>query len=223
MSLFINIKPKRFAYSRIYTLILIHKVMKNHLFLTDELLVELYANGNNEAFETLLNRYKSRVYSYIYFIVRNKDLCEDVFQETFIKAITTIKQGKYIDNGRFLAWINRIAHNLIIDYFRRNQNENTCSFENEDFQLLNISNLCDKSIEDCLMHEQVMTDVACLVDYLPSNQQQVIRMRYYEDLSFKEIAEKTGVSINTALGRMRYAVLNMRKIAEENNMQLELN
>lgn len=197
--------------------------MKNELFLTDEELVKLYADGNNNAFETLLNRYKSRVYSYIYFIVRNKDICEDVFQETFIKAITTIKQGRYVESGKFLGWINRIAHNLIIDYFRRAQNENTSSSDNADFDVFNSTHLSDKNIEDYMVREQVMCDVARLVDFLPNTQQEVIRMRYYEDLSFKEIAEKTGVSINTALGRMRYAVLNMRRIAEENNMQLELN
>ncbi|MBN1463626.1 MAG: sigma-70 family RNA polymerase sigma factor [Paludibacteraceae bacterium] len=197
--------------------------MKNELFLTDEELVKLYADGNNNAFETLLNRYKSRVYSYIYFIVRNKDICEDVFQETFIKAITTIKQGRYVESGKFLGWINRIAHNLIIDYFRRAQNENTSSSDNADFDVFNTTHLSDKNIEDYMVREQVMCDVARLVDFLPNTQQEVIRMRYYEDLSFKEIAEKTGVSINTALGRMRYAVLNMRRIAEENNMQLELN
>lgn len=197
--------------------------MKNQTILTDEELVGLYVDGNNGAFEMLLSRYKSRVYSYIYFIVRNKDICEDVFQETFIKAITTIKQGRYIDNGRFLAWINRIAHNLIIDYFRRTQSENTSSCNHSDFDILSTTQSPEKTIEDCMINEQIMRDVARLVDYLPCYQQEVIRMRYYEDLSFKEIAEKTGVSINTALGRMRYAVLNMRRIAEENNMMLELN
>lgn len=197
--------------------------MKNEPFLTDEELVKLYADGNNNAFETLLDRYKSRVYSYIYFIVRNKDICEDVFQETFIKAITTIKQGRYVESGKFLGWINRIAHNLIIDHFRRAQNENTSSTDNTDFDVLNSTHLSDKNIEDYMVREQVMCDVARLVDFLPNTQQEVIRMRYYEDLSFKEIAEKTGVSINTALGRMRYAVLNMRRIAEENNMHLEWN
>ncbi len=197
--------------------------MKHQTLLTDEQLVKLYTDGNNSAFETLLNRYKSRVYSYIYFIVRDKNVCEDVFQETFIKVITTIKQGRYTDNGRFLAWVNRIAHNLIIDYFRRSQNENTSPTENSDFDILTTTKSSDKTIEDTMVQEQVMTDVARLVDYLPKNQKDVIRMRYYDDLSFKEIAEKTGVSINTALGRMRYAVLNMRRIAEENNLHLELN
>ncbi len=197
--------------------------MKSYIELTDAELVKMYADGNNEAFETLLNRYKSRVYSYIYFIVRNRDVCEDVFQETFIKAITTIKQGRYKENGKFLAWINRIAHNLTIDYFRKNQSENTCSNDDYDYDLLNLSELADRNIEDDLVYCQVLSDVSRIVDHLPENQQEVIKMRYYDNLSFKEIAEKTGVSINTALGRMRYAIMNMRKIADDSKMYLELN
>lgn len=197
--------------------------MKNTALLSDEQLVKSYQLGSNEAFEVLLNRYKGRVYSYIYLIVRNRDLCEDIFQETFVKVITTIKQGKYVDSGKFLAWINRIAHNLIIDNFRKDQNENTCTNDDFGYDLFNNAAFSDNSIEETLVREQILTDVARLVDLLPENQQEVIRMRYYEDLSFKEIADKTGVSINTALGRMRYAILNMRRIAEEKNVILELN
>jgi len=197
--------------------------MKSYKSLADEELVKLYADGNNSAFEVLLKRYKSKVYSYIYFVVRNREVCEDVFQETFIKAITTIKQGRYVENGKFLAWINRIAHNLIIDYFRREQNENTCSNDEYGYDLFDTVHLTDSSVEDNLVRDQVMKDVARLVDSLPKTQQEVIRLRYYEDLSFKEIAEKTGVSINTALGRMRYAVMNMRRIAEEKDILLVLN
>lgn len=191
------------------------------MLLTDDELVRLYTAGCNDAFETLLRRHKKRVYSYIYFIVRNRTLCEDIFQETFLKVITTIKQGRYTESGKFLAWINRIAHNLIIDHFRREQNENTQSNDNYDYDLLNNAKLSDLSIEDELVRKQVMADVARLVDYLPENQKEVIRMRYYDDLSFKEIAEKTGVSINTSLGRMRYALLNMRRIAEEKDILLK--
>jgi RNA polymerase sigma factor (sigma-70 family) len=197
--------------------------MKSYKSLADEELVKLYADGNNSAFEVLLKRYKSKVYSYIYFVVRNREVCEDVFQETFIKAITTIKQGRYVENGKFLAWINRIAHNLIIDYFRREQNENTCSNDDYGYDLFDTVHLADSSVEDNLVRDQVMKDVARLVDSLPKTQQEVIRLRYYEELSFKEIAEKTGVSINTALGRMRYAVMNMRRIAEEKDILLVLN
>jgi RNA polymerase sigma factor (sigma-70 family) len=190
--------------------------------LTDDELVRLYEIGTNQAFEILLLRYKSKVYTYIYLIVRNRDLTEDIFQDTFIKAIATIQQGRYVESGKFLAWINRIAHNLIIDYFRREKNENTFSADAVDYDIVNNAKLSEKSIEDSMSNEQVMTDVTRLIDLLPESQQRVIRMRFFEDLSFKEIAEKTDVSINTALGRMRYALLNMRKIAAEKDVYLEL-
>ena len=196
--------------------------MKNICQLTDEILVKLYEDGNNQAFEILLSRYKSKVYTYIYLIVRNKELTEDIFQETFIKAIATIQQGRYVETGRFLGWVNRIAHNLIIDHFRREKNENTFSADGLDYDIINNSKLSEKSVEDTINNEQVLTDVTHLIDYLPQSQQEVVRMRFFEDLSFKEIAERTEVSINTALGRMRYALLNMRRIAHENDIQLEL-
>lgn len=196
--------------------------MNNLIQLTDEMLVKLYENGNNEAFEVLLLRYKSKVYTYIYLIVHNRELAEDIFQDTFIKAINTIQQGRYVETGRFLAWINRIAHNLIIDHFRREKNENTFSSDGLEYDLVNNAKLSEKSVEDTISNEQVLCDVVNLVNYLPESQQEVVRMRFFEDLSFKEIAEKTDVSINTALGRMRYALLNMRKIANENNIHLEI-
>jgi RNA polymerase sigma-70 factor (ECF subfamily) len=196
--------------------------MKNICQLTDEILVKLYEDGNNQAFEILLSRYKSKVYTYIYLIVRNKELTEDIFQETFIKAIATIQQGRYVETGRFLGWVNRIAHNLIIDHFRREKNENTFSADGLEYDIINNSKLSEKSVEDTINNEQVLTDVTHLIDYLPQSQQEVVRMRFFEDLSFKEIAERTEVSINTALGRMRYALLNMRRIAHENDIQLEL-
>ena len=198
------------------------KVMETVNQLTDEELVKLYESGNNQAFETLLLRYKSKVYTYIYLIVRNRELSEDIFQDTFIKAIATIQQGRYVESGKFLAWINRIAHNLIIDHFRREKNENTYSADAVDYDIVNNSKLSEKSIEDTISNEQVLVDVVHLIDLLPTSQQKVIRMRYFEDLSFKEIAEKTDVSINTALGRMRYALLNMRRIAAEKDVYLEM-
>mgnify|MGYP003594736861 FL=1 len=182
----------------------------------------MYEDCNNQAFEILLSRYKSKVYTYIYLIVRNKELTEDIFQETFIKAIATIQQGRYVETGRFLGWVNRIAHNLIIDHFRREKNENTFSADGLEYDIINNSKLSEKSVEDTINNEQVLTDVIHLIDYLPQSQQEVVRMRFFEDLSFKEIAERTEVSINTALGRMRYALLNMRRIAHENDIQLEL-
>ena len=190
--------------------------------LTDDELVKLYETGNNKAFEILMLRYKSKSYTYIYLIVRNRELAEDIFQDTFIKAIATIQQGRYVESGKFLAWINRIAHNLIIDHFRREKNENTFSADAVDYDIVNNAKLSEKSVEDTISNEQVLADVVHLIDFLPATQQKVIRMRYFEDLSFKEIAEKTDVSINTALGRMRYALLNMRRIAAENDVYLEI-
>lgn len=196
--------------------------MKKLVQLTDGELVKLYQDGNNAAFEVIINRYRSRVYSYIFLIVQNKDIAEDVFQDTFIKAITNIQQGRYADSGRFLGWVNRIAHNLIIDHFRKEKKENTFSTDGLEYDFVNNSKYSEKSVEDVISNEQVMRDVVQLIDFLPESQQSVVRMRYFQQLSFKEIAERTDVSINTALGRMRYALMNMRKIATENNLQLEI-
>lgn len=196
--------------------------MKNLIQLADEQLVQLYENGNNSAFEVLLDRYKSKVYTYIFLIVRNKELTEDIFQDTFIKAIATIQQGRYVESGRFLGWINRIAHNLIIDYFRREKNENTFSTDGLEYDYVNNSKYSEKSMEDVIFNEQVLRDVVHLIDFLPATQQEVVRMRFFEELSFKEIAERTDVSINTALGRMRYALMNIRRIAQEKNIYLEI-
>ena len=190
--------------------------------MTDEELVEHYAQGNNIAFDVLLNRHKDNVYSYIYFIVRNTELAEDIFQETFVKAIITIKQGRYTENGKFRAWISRIAHNLIIDNFRQEKNEQMVSNDEFEIDLFNNQKFSDGTIEDELVKAQILTDVKKLIEYLPDNQKEVLILRYYQDLSFKEIADITGVSINTALGRMRYAILNMRKMAEEKNMILTM-
>ena len=188
--------------------------------MTDEELVVSYSEGNNSAFDCLLARHKSNIYNYIFFIVKNRELSEDIFQETFVKAIITIKQGRYVENGKFRAWITRIAHNLIIDHFRQEKNENTVSNDEMPVDLLNNASLCDQTIEESIIKDQIFTDVRKLIEYLPKNQREVLEMRYYQDLSFKEISEITGVSINTALGRMRYAILNMKKMADENNMIL---
>ncbi len=194
--------------------------MTNLRKMTDEQLVVAYAEGNNSAFDILLNRHRTNVYSYIYFIVRNRELAEDIFQETFVKAIITIKQGRYTENGKFRAWISRIAHNLIIDNFRQEKNEQTISNDDCEVDLFNNSKLSDGTVEDMMVKEQILSDVKRLVEYLPDNQKEVLILRYYQDLSFKEIADITGVSINTALGRMRYAILNMRRMADEKNMIL---
>lgn len=188
--------------------------------LTDDQLVAMYAKGSNEAFDTLLSRHQSRVFSYILHIVKNRDLAEDVFQETFVKAIMTIKQGRYTENGKFSAWITRIAHNLIIDFYRQEKSENTVSTDEDETNLLNRKDLCEDNIEDAMVVEQIHKDVKRIIQALPDSQREVLVMRYYKNMSFKEIADATNVSINTALGRMRYAILNMRRIAEENNIVL---
>lgn len=194
--------------------------MDNFKKMTDECLVVLYAEGVNQAFDTLLTRYKNRLYSYIYFIVRNTELAEDIFQETFVKAIMTIKQGKYTENGKFPAWLTRIAHNLIIDHFRQERNENVVSNDDSETDLFNNMKLSQGSVELDIISDQIQQDIRQLITLLPNNQQEIVRMRFYQDLSFKEIAENTGVSINTALGRMRYAILNLRKMADEKEMIL---
>ena len=188
--------------------------------LTDDKLVSLYADGNNEAFDTLLNRHQNRVFTYILRIVKDSEVANDIFQDTFVKAITTIKQNRYSEAGKFGAWITRIAHNLIIDYYRQERSENLQSCDLPDLDILNRKDLSEETIEDKLVTHQIHNDIKRLVKALPELQREVLVMRYYHDMSFKEIADATNVSINTALGRMRYAILNMRRIAEENNIVL---
>ena len=194
--------------------------MENLKQMTDDMLVTLYLGGNNSAFDTLLSRHQDRLFNYIYFIVRSKEVAEDIFQETFVKAIVTLQQGRYTNDGKFAAWITRIAHNLVIDQFRIERNENTVSNDETEIDLLNNAKLSEGNIENRMGNEQVLKDVRMLIDELPDCQREVVFMRYYQDMSFKEIADITGVSINTALGRMRYAVLNMRRIAAEKNVSL---
>ena len=196
--------------------------MENLKQMTDDMLVSLYLQGNNTAFDILLNRHQDRLFNYIYFIVRSKEVAEDIFQETFVKAIVTLQQGRYTNDGKFAAWITRIAHNLVIDQFRVERNENTVSNDEAEVDLLNDAKLVEGNIENQLVNDQVLKDVRMLVDELPDCQREVVFMRYYQDMSFKEIADATGVSINTALGRMRYAVLNMRRIAAEKCVSLVL-
>ena len=196
--------------------------MKIYKDKSDEQLISLYVDGMNEAFDELLERHKDRVYMYIYHAVKNDDLADDIFQDTFVKAIMTIKQGRYVENGHFPAWITRIAHNLIIDYFRQTKAENLQSTDDTDVNILNRKELSDLTIEDNLVSTQIHDDVRRLVKALPESQREVLVMRYYKNMSFKEIADTTGVSINTALGRMRYAILNMRRLADEHNIVLTL-
>ena len=188
--------------------------------LTDEQLVAQYAKGTNEAFDALLLRHKTNLFGYIIQRVKDRDLADDIFQETFVKAITTIRQGRYNEEGKFSAWICRIARNRIVDYFRQEKTEASVSTDDGTVDILNRKELADETVEDAIIDLQIEEDVRRLVGQLPQEQRRVLEMRYYEGLSFKEIAEQTGVSINTALGRMRYAILNMRRIARERNVVL---
>jgi RNA polymerase sigma-70 factor (ECF subfamily) len=188
--------------------------------LTDDKLVKLYANGNNEAFDALLERHQSRLLSMIMQQVGNRQIAEDIFQETFVKAIITLRQGNYTESGKFAAWLSRIARNLIIDHFRQEKSEASISTDDADLDILNRKELSDLTIEDDMIELQIREDVRRIIRQLPDVQRQVLIMRYYRNLSFKEIAEKTNVSINTALGRMRYAILNMRRLAKECNIEL---
>ncbi len=189
---------------------------------SDERLIALYVDGNNDAFDVLIDRHKDRVYSYILHFVKNPELADDIFQETFVKAIMTIKQNRYVENGRFSAWITRIAHNLVFDHFRKEKSENLQSTDASEIDILNRKELSESTVEDYLISKQIETDIHRLIMALPDNQREVLQMRYFKEMSFKEIASMTNVSINTALGRMRYAILNMRKMAEDNHMTLSL-
>lgn len=188
--------------------------------MTDDQLVVSYAKGTNEAFDVLLQRHQTRVYNYILQMVKDRTLSDDIFQETFVKAISTIRQGRYTESGKFPAWINRIARNLVIDFFRQEKSESSVSSDNDDFDVLNRKELAEDTVEDLLIDSQIKADVRRLIRHLPHSQRQVLVMRYYRNMSFKEIAETTGVSINTALGRMRYAIINLRRIARENRIEL---
>lgn len=196
--------------------------MSNLNNMTDDALVSLYLEGNNQAFDELLKRHKDKLYSYIFFIVRSRDIADDIFQETFVKAIVTLQQGRYNSDGKFSAWLTRIAHNLVIDQFRQERNENIISNDDSDIDLFNNTAFSEGTIEARMVNTQVMKDIRRLVNCLPDNQREVIFMRYYQSLSFKDIATITGVSINTALGRVRYAVMNLRRMAEEKNISLAL-
>lgn len=190
--------------------------------LADEQLVEMYAKGDNSAFDVLLSCYQQKLYSYILFLVHNEDTANDLFQETFVKAIVTIQQGRYVESGKFSAWLTRIAHNLIIDKYRQDKNANLISNDNDECDIFNNAALSDITVEMKIIKEQSLADVERLVKELPAVQQEVVYMRFYQNLSFKEIAEATGVSINTALGRMRYGLINLRRMVEERGIVLTL-
>ena len=190
----------------------------NHL--SDQDLVKRFIQGDKSAIEILINRHKNRVFTYIVLIVKNQELAEDIFQDTFIKVIKSLKDGKYKDNGKFVSWVIRIAHNLTIDHFRKEKQINTYSNEDYEADIFNSKKLADGNIEDVLVENQIVKEVRLLIEELPADQKQVILLRHYGGLSFKEIAEQTDVSINTALGRMRYALINLRKLIEQKNLSL---
>ncbi|MBQ7439920.1 MAG: sigma-70 family RNA polymerase sigma factor [Prevotella sp.] len=197
--------------------------MSNLDRMTDEELAMLYINGDNKAFDLLLSRNQTRLFSYILFVVHDRETANDIFQETFVKVITKLNQGKYVTSGKFSAWIMRIAHNVIMDWFREQKIEGVVD-QGEDNDLSNIpgSSILDDNIEDMYVREQVLKDAKKIMEALPPSQREVVFMRFYQDLSFKEIAEMTGVSINTSLGRMRYAILNMRRMAKKHDIMLQM-
>lgn len=197
--------------------------MKKLQDMTDEELALSYADGNNRAFDLLLLRNQSKLFSYILFVVHDRETAEDIFQETFVKVITRLQEGRYTVSGKFGAWIMRIAHNAIMDWYR-DQASMRIVDTSADNDLSNIpdADIFEGNIENRFVNSQIMTDVRRLLDALPPMQREVVYMRFYQQLSFKEIADSTDVSINTALGRMRYALLNMRRMAKANNMVLQL-
>jgi len=190
---------------------------------SDQELVRRFIQGDQSSIETLINRHKNKVYTYIILIVKNQQLAEDIFQDTFIKVIRSLKEGKYRDNGKFVSWVIRIAHNLTIDHFRKEKQFSTFSNEDYEADIFNTRKLADGTIEDILVENQIVHEVKLLIEELPEDQKQVILLRHYGGLSFKEIAEQTGVSINTALGRMRYALINLRKLIEQKKLSLTKN
>ncbi|WP_420552794.1 RNA polymerase sigma factor [Tenacibaculum aiptasiae] len=186
---------------------------------SDSVLVKNYINGKELAIELLIKRHQQRLYSFIYSKIQDRDTTEDIFQDTFIKVIRTLKRGSYNEEGKFLPWVMRIAHNLIIDYFRKSNRMPT--FNNtDDFDIFSVLSDGALNAENQIIKEQILSDVKDLVEELPEEQKEVLKMRIYNDMSFNEISENTGVSINTALGRMRYALINLRKIVEKNKIIL---
>jgi len=190
------------------------------ILVPDHELVSRFIQGDQSALDELINRHKNKIYTYILLTVKKQQLAEDIFQDTFIKIIKSLLRDRYKDNGKFVPWAMRIAHNLIIDHYRREKQLQVISNDNYETDLFNNKSFADKSIEDELVSDQITEDIRKLIDLLPSDQREVVLLRHYAGLSFKEIAEQTEVSINTALGRMRYALINLRKMIQENNMSL---
>lgn len=190
--------------------------------MTDEELAIMYVDGDNKAFDLLLSRNQEKLFTYILLVVRDREMANDMFQETFFKVVSRLQQGKYIANGKFSAWLMRIAHNVIMDWYRQQRAQNIVDAPKEN-DLSNVgSTLLESSREGELVSNQVMEDVRRMMSHLPASQREVVFMRFYQQMSFKEIAEATGVSINTALGRMRYAILNLRRMTREHQLTLQM-
>ena len=190
--------------------------------ISDHELINRYLNGDHYCLESLVHRHKQKVFSYILLVVKDKQLADDIFQDTFIKVINTLRSGIYKEEGKFIQWVMRIAHNLIIDYFRKAQRLSIVENSSEDGDIFENLQIIDDSVEDKIILDQIHEDVRKLVDLLPEEQRKVLIMRHYSDMSFKEIAEQTDVSINTALGRMRYALINLRKLIEQKEITLTI-
>lgn len=190
---------------------------------TDYELIKQFINNDPTALEELISRHKDRVYTYIFMYMKNEQLAEDIFQDTFVKVIRSLRKGKYKDEGRFVSWVMRIAHNLIIDHFRKAKHYPTYNNDDYELDIFNSTVFSEDNIEDSMVHDQITQDVRNLIEELPDDQKEVVLMRHYMGLSFKEISEQTDVSINTALGRMRYALINLRKLIEEKHLSLTMN
>ena len=192
----------------------------NAQVLSDQNLLNQYLSGDKSAISSLIERHSRRVRDYIHMMVKDRDVADDIFQETFIKAVRVIDEGRYTDNGKFLSWILRIAHNQVIDYFRAQRQDRSVSETDAGYDVLGTLRLSERTVEDSMVSEQIERDVRALVELLPAEQREVVMMRYFAGLSFKDIAEQTDVSINPALGRMRYALINLRRMIKKKNIVL---
>ena len=191
--------------------------------MTDEELALAYVNGDNRAFDELLLRNQSKIFSYILFVVRDRDTADDIFQETFVKVVVKLQQGKYVPSGKFSAWVLRIAHNVIMDLYRGQKSQKIIdAVDDNDLTNIASSDMVIGNVENQFVNTQVMSDVKKMMNLLPASQREVVYMRYYQQMSFKEIADTTNVSINTSLGRMRYAIINLRRMAREHDVVLQL-
>ncbi|MBC8319555.1 MAG: sigma-70 family RNA polymerase sigma factor [Bacteroidetes bacterium] len=188
--------------------------------ISEKELIRSFLKGNHSSLQTLIERHQNRLYSYIFLLVKDKMLADDIFQDTYVKVINTLKRGNYNDEGKFIQWVMRIAHNLVIDHFRKSKKVPTIENSHSEFDVFDTIRFTDPSVEDQMVKDQIYDDVRNLLEYLPEEQKEVLYLRCYSGLSFKDIAEQTDVSINTALGRMRYAIINMRKIIKEKKLIL---